>query len=569
MRSCVPRSANSILAALTLAAISTCSARGQQPADVTLTVSFANGQTVFHVGETIPLELAFTASVENTYEMSTRRYDRSGRLNLEEFHVIPPGRDPLYNYYNGGLFGGFIGGGLSSGPRFLGSQAQIIHEDLNEWAVLDAPGQYSLYVTSGRVSHRVESQFRPVQVRSNTLNFEVIEAGPGWQEQTLASATKVLDGPNSTQDQKLSAFRTLRFLDSPGSIRELVRRLGEPGNTDSWNCVAGLIGSKHQQLVLQDLQASFAAPGTGITSDYILILAATQFLLNREAMPPHPLQNQQQQKQWQAEFQERLKSFAELRNHLYQQALAIANTKVGAAQAETVRTLLLQPYSSPSEMRPLAGLSPSLLASAFLLLPPDEQATLLQYSWARLNVPGMEGALESILDQPQIPHQRLRDLALRRLYELDPAEGAERIMAEIRQPHVDRGMFTVSGKTLGLLPDKTLPQFDELLANRLEEKDSRTKDLDAQLIGRYATKLILPRVKALHETAPEGTWGCAVDSGLVSYFLRVDPDYAMQRLKGPAGSCLSESYRAVVKMGRWSEIEPSIIRELVLCYINK
>ena len=45
-----PRSAISILAALALAMVFASSGRGQQATDVTLTVSFANGQTVFHVG---------------------------------------------------------------------------------------------------------------------------------------------------------------------------------------------------------------------------------------------------------------------------------------------------------------------------------------------------------------------------------------------------------------------------------------------------------------------------------------------------------------------------------------
>jgi hypothetical protein len=45
-----PRSPNSILAALALATVLASSGRGQQATDVTLSVSFANGQTVFHVG---------------------------------------------------------------------------------------------------------------------------------------------------------------------------------------------------------------------------------------------------------------------------------------------------------------------------------------------------------------------------------------------------------------------------------------------------------------------------------------------------------------------------------------
>src|SRR5256885_10447758 len=51
------------------------------------------------------------------------------RLNIEAFHVTPPGRDPLERYYSTGAF---MGGGLG-GARELSSDPQVMREDLNEW----------------------------------------------------------------------------------------------------------------------------------------------------------------------------------------------------------------------------------------------------------------------------------------------------------------------------------------------------------------------------------------------------------------------------------------------------
>src|ERR1019366_6359966 len=115
-----------------------------------LTIRLAGGTSQFHVGEVIPIELSFTAWLPDTYDLDTRNYDRSGRLNMERFHVTPPGRDPLVNYC---AIGGFIGGGLG-GSRALSSEPQIMREDLNEWVALDDPGHYTLYVTTSRVSRR-------------------------------------------------------------------------------------------------------------------------------------------------------------------------------------------------------------------------------------------------------------------------------------------------------------------------------------------------------------------------------------------------------------------------------
>ena len=84
-------------------------ARAQQPDSASFMIQFPQPVTRFHVGEVIPIELLFSSSIPNTFSMSTRSYDRSGRLDEEKFHVTPEGRDPLHNYYD---FGMVMGGGL-------------------------------------------------------------------------------------------------------------------------------------------------------------------------------------------------------------------------------------------------------------------------------------------------------------------------------------------------------------------------------------------------------------------------------------------------------------------------
>jgi hypothetical protein len=122
-------------------------------------------------------------------------------------------------------------------------------------------------------------------------------------------------------------------------------------------------------------------------------------------------------------------------------------------------------------------------------------------------------------------------------------------------------MFTVKGETLGLLPNEKLPQFDEMLAARIEDKESRTKGLDAHLIGRYSTKAILPRVKSVYETA-EGQWDCVTEDGFVVYFLRVDPDYGVKRLAQAPSFCMTNALPAVIRMHRWGEVEPGVMARL-------
>ena len=277
-----------------------------------LTIHFASGTSAFHAGEVIPIELSFTASPE-AYDLDTRNYDRSGRLNMEQFHVAPPGRDPLANYYDNGVF---MGGGLG-GSRVLSSEPQVMEEDLNEWVALDDPGHYTLYVTTGRVSRRGPTKDEPLQLRSNSLEFDVIAASPEWQEQTLAAAVSVLDSAASTDDEKREAIRTLRFLDSPGSIRELARQMGNLPAGRRFDCIGGHAGSRHQDQVVQELERQMNAPDTAITGDYLYTLTKLKMQLEHQPLPPYPEDDARQQKIWQERMQERDKEFAEFEDALF------------------------------------------------------------------------------------------------------------------------------------------------------------------------------------------------------------------------------------------------------------
>lgn len=528
-----------------------------QTEGVSLAIRFAGGTSQFHVGEVVPIELSFAASLPDTFDLSTRSYDRGGRLNIEQFHVTPPGRDPLADYYAQGIF---MGGGLGS-SRVLGAEPVVMQEDLNEWVALDNPGHYTLYVRTSRVSRRGATKDEPQELRSNSLEFDVIAAAAEWQEQTLASAVSVLDSTVSTEEEKRDAIRKLRFLDSPRSIRELARQMGSFPPGRRFDCVAGLAGSRHQSEVVPELERQMKSPDTPITEDYLYMLAKLKTQLEHPPLPPYPEHDSQQQKIWQEVMQARDKELAELEDALFEETAALVPTKQGHARAETVEALLLRPARGSQDIKPLTALPGPEIATAFVALSPDQQWTLLSTFWERLRVPAIATALETIAAEPVIRHQLLRDAALQRLYELDPDEATPYILEEIKHPHIDNGGFTVKAKTLGVLPKETLPEFDQMLAGRLEQKNSSTIALDAQLVGRYSTKAILPRVKSVYE-ANAGRLDCVTEDGFVLYFLRAEPEYGVKRLAAAPSFCMTESIPAVLKMKRWDEVQTSIVAQL-------
>jgi hypothetical protein len=100
-----------------------------------------------------------------------------------------------------------------------------------------------------------------------------------------------------------------------------------------------------------------------------------------------------------------------------------------------------------------------------------------------------------------------------------------------------------------------------LLANRLEQRESHTKDLDAQLIGRYATGSILSRVRSVYNSA-SGSWDCDAEDGFLRYFLREDAAYGMSRFAIRGSYCTPESLDEVARMKRWPEVERAFIHRL-------
>ena len=491
--------------------------------------------------------------------MSTRGYDRSGRLDMEQFHVSPPGRDPLHDHYQAGIYGGFIGGGLSGGDKELTADSEIIREDLNEWVALDNPGHYSLFVTSGRVSHRNGAKLDGLTLHSNTLEFDAVEASPAWQVQTAATAAATLANAASSPDEKSAAARTLRFLDTPDSVRELAHQLTQAGDASRWDLEAGLLGTRHRQEAVATLEAQLAAPDAGITAAFLSALAEIKFLAEHEPMPPYPEHDTEQQLAWIARRDARVKEFAKLTDELHAEAARSAAAKRPAARAATVYMLLTRPSRAASDWKPLNGLPEDQVVSAFALMTPRQQSDLLQTFWERLKTPGMATVLEAILDRPGQADDQLRGTVTQRLYELDPRAGRTYILAEIRHPQPNSGR--AMSDALTLLPDETLPQFDEILAARLESDSDATMDLDARLIGRYATSAIAPRVKAAYQKSA-GDWACTIEDDFVSYFLRVEPDYGLERVRAKAGRCMTESLKIVVAAGHWQDVEQSVIARL-------
>jgi hypothetical protein len=549
---------------LTLVALSAVSAASATaPDDVTLTISLSKTQSSFHVGETIPIELEFKASTAGVYQIEMRDYDRSGRTTSEVYDVSPKGRDPLETYFKDGVF---MMGGLG-GPRSLGPEPVVFHHDLNEWVALDKPGRYKLTVESRRVSlaaDRYSPKNGRAPVRSNEITFQVIKSDPAWERRVITDAVSQIETSTTDEKSRTRAARTLRFLGTSDAIKASIHELGRIDERAQWDLMAGLFGARDQRFVGAELERNMADADVAITGNYLFALAKLEAPIQK--LPPYPGKGSPEEKAWQDLALKQREAGLDADDAAYVKAASLVSKKIGRARSETVRTLVRGPARRKPGDRPYYELIPdSDLASAFLSWPVDEQWMILQSFGNRFKSPAMKSALMQLLDSQadDLSDQKytlLRDEALGLLYQMDPKAGRVYFLADIRKP---RGNWWQSSRFL--VPDETLPEMDHILGSRIGDEDNRFKDTDAQMIGRYATKAILPQVRAAYKKTKvwRSSW---FEDGLIAYFLRFDPSYGVAALREKSKtiwpSSFSQSIDTALKQNLWSRVEPIIIDRL-------
>ncbi|MCM3905764.1 MAG: hypothetical protein ND866_29075 [Pyrinomonadaceae bacterium] len=155
-----------------------------------------------------------------------------------------------------------------------------------------------------------------------------------------------------------------------------------------------------------------------------------------------------------------------------------------------------------------------------------------------------------------------------RLYELAPEEGRRLLLEDIRRlkPRVNQ-------KVLGSLPEETLPELDDVLVTNLEESRQPNGSGDTEaisdLIERYATAGILPRVQAVYEAPGVGRWACRIQASLLAYILRTDPPTGGELLKKALAArgkeftrCYASMLTDVAKLHLAAEVDEAAIAAL-------
>ena len=438
--------------------------------------------------------------------------------------------DPLEDYFGAGVFG-FMGGGASAPPEFLGPESMSASLVLNEHLHFERPGRYRVFVVSRRV--RPADRYAVLPVASNVIDLELVEADPSVQQRQIAAAMAVLraDGDGTALD---AACSVLRFQGTAGAVEAILDHYPRAVTSCQSAISFGLMGvpAPLREHAVREMMLRLRDPHYPVRRRFLRDLAFLTYLTQHPdyavstGTPP-------------AAYADRRNAYEEIRDRCVEDLAGAVAAKEGRALAVSAVTLVAN-ICSESVEREVEVLR-TRLPGVFGLLSGEEQRALLENYWRAFRHPDFLPVLREILDQPAGDSGReepLRDAALRRLHELAPAEGRQRILQEIRS-----GTSTMDAGTLGVLPDSTLPELDQELMTQVEL--SATPDLASRLLLRYASAAVLPRVLRWLRPRLDNV-ACPPHDALLAYLLRVSPDEGLDLIR-TALSRRTRCFQSVLK----------------------
>ena len=495
----------------------------ENPEGVSLTVTVENGRRRFAMGEIVRLQLSFSSQIPDTYQLDPISYDRSGRLNVDLPTVTPAASavDPLEDYYGAGLFA-FVGGGISTPPSFLGPDPVSLSLVLNEHLRFERPGRFRLFVVSRRV--HPAGRYAGLSVTSNVIDLEIVEADPAVQQRQIAAALAVLRDDSDTTRLD-AACQVLRFQGTAGAVDAILDEYHRPAASCRSTFSLGLNGVPPplRAYAARAMLLRLRDPRYPVGSRFLPNLAFLTYLTQHPdyaVSAGTPL----------AAHADRRNAYERILDRCVEDLAVAVAAKEGRALAVSAMTLIahIRSQGAPETVqRHVEGLW-TRLPPVFGLLSTEDQQALLEYEWRVIRHPDLLPALRQILAQPAgAPGRgdRVRDAALRRLYELAPAEGRQRILEEI-----SNGNSTLDAVTLGALPDTTLPELDDELMTQLETSASPGSDLPSLLLARYASASVLPRALRRLRSWPDNG-PCRSRHPLLAYVLRVSPDDGLDLIR--------------------------------------
>ena len=509
------------------------------PPGAALALRLADDKMQYHIGEVIPVDLSFSSTVPDTYQLWKTTGVRVDADSGDWFVVDPQEGvdDPQPN--EGGAYS------ILGNNPVLGEKPEMISSVLNEWLRFDKPGKYRVYAVSGRVTPlhpKDHAQWgQSLRLASNIVSIEIIPADAEWASHALEQALHqlaTLDPLRDTYNEETAAAHTLQFLDTPESLKAILQLVPKPDRGQAWRYSAALTESRHPDLAIADLEQRLVDPAYPVTErfldDLVRLQAAKAAGPRPDRLPSRSLSESWGQwggrQKWEVRCQD---AWTPSRVRDLDTLFRALDQKQGLARSTSLATLCMKvlaniPKGTPRDVERHRNPLINQLVADFWNTPDEDQYILLSTPyWSQVRSPVLLPVLKRLYDRPEPvgAHEMTQDLALQKIHDLSPDEGRKLILDEIRSPR-----HKVRIQTYFLLPDKTLPDLEKIIALRLTRDGLDQGIIDMALIARYGTRAVL---KAVHDYYGDGSegWACAFQAPSLAYLVRVDPGTGLRLLE--------------------------------------
>ena len=298
-----------------------------------------------------------------------------------------------------------------------------------------------------------------------------------------------------------------------------------------------LVESRHKAAALEELQRRLDAADFVVTPQFFVNLVGLAVDVEQPIDVYAARQGQQSQEELARRERQRAAIQPALWLKYFEAAWAAAEDKPPVVRASSLLQLFKlrgdtgRGFAIPFPPERQQSLRAAVLP-VFARLPPSDQSWLLESNWRRLGGADWLPALRAFV---AIAPERDRDSGgpvildsvFKRHAGAVPEEARSLILTEIRRPTP-----RATDESLTRLPAEPIPDLDDLLADRLEKS---LGDLDdavfaARLVAHYGSPAIRGRVREAYGDHG-GKWACAIQAGLLAYFLRHDPKEGPALLK--------------------------------------
>ncbi len=477
--------------------------------DVKLELAFADGKTVYRIGDSINLNLSFTSTkpdyvVESYY---SPRFDDVIISPTDGIYLWLYGLNRLYSYDD------------VSAPQKLSQSPVSIKLTINNLVRFDKPGKYKVKVLSRRVwSAKAELSFRsnPIPLLSNEIEFEIKEMSQIEEQSEVKRVAALMDSANNLNQHQIFK-RELDYLTGDVSTVEKVKRFLKPpvfGGVSWLDTGTGLNIARNKRLAIELLEAALRDPNREINEDLINELVTLRLLMEDERQPSQATTPEQL-------WKEREARSSELRQAYYAGLLESLPKRAGRIQLVTAYRIFT---SLPKDDASSAAYNTTktFLLDKFDELKYYQQSELLDRYWDKIKTPSLIPSLEKILAEKEPePNWRNRENAFRRLIEVDQRRARAFVINEIRDPN-----SFINPDVLKTLDDKFLPEVDDALLEQIKglaATDDRRMQLDLQfkmlLAARYATSKIYKEMLDVYKKYGIN-WSIEQSGLLLAYLIR-------------------------------------------------